>query len=235
MTNETGTTPLTIAEQNLEEAIKQLGKVLAAEPKAAAGAVLPDSTMRTIINFINQAKSYFTDYITPLTSTDRRRLFGAGFKFTGFIDAAYAGVAVNQNLLPAYMPAAKFKEDADDFTRKHNLYIILDQFAREASDVMLVSSDNAYRNSLDYYSSIKDAARRHVAGAEAEYNRLKPFFKKSKPANSEPTEAEVERDVRALLHGTKEGRVIVENKLPDVSSAKRKVIDEVQSSRAAGK
>jgi hypothetical protein len=235
MSNETEQTTVASAEKNLDEAIKQLSKALAAEPKAAATAVFPDSTMRAIINFINQAKGYFADYDTPLTPTDRRRLLGTGFKYTGFIDAAYEGAVANPNLLPSYMPAAKFKDDVDDYTRKHNLYIILDQFTREVWDSMLASGDNAYRDALDYYNSVKEATRRHVPGAETEYNRLKSFFKKSKPLSDQPTEMEVERDVRALLHGTKEGRVVVENELPNLTAAERKVVDVVHSGHVAEK
>jgi hypothetical protein len=235
MSTEETKTSVAAAEKNLDEAIKQLSEALQAEPGTTAAPIFPDSTMRAIINFINQAKGYFAAYDTPLTATDRRRLLGTGFKYSGFIDAAYAGAAVNPDLLPAYMPAAKFKDDVDDYTRKHNLYIIVDQFAREIWDSMLASGDSAYRDALDYYSSVKEAARRRIPGAEAEYLRLKSFFKKSKPLSAEPTEMEIERDVRALLHGTKEGRVVVENDLPEVAAAERKVVDEVHSGHVAVK
>jgi hypothetical protein len=100
---------------------------------------------------------------------------------------------------------------------------------------MLVSGDSSYRDSLDYYSSVKEASRRHIPGAESEYERLKSYFKRNKPLSDAPTETEVERDIRALLHDTKEGRVVVENKLPEVSAAERKVTDEVHSGHIAVK
>ncbi|MDR2628049.1 MAG: hypothetical protein LBC40_08470 [Dysgonamonadaceae bacterium] len=234
MSTENDQTAIAIAEENLNEAIQQLSEAIAAEEKAAA-AIMPDSTMRAIIGFVNQAKGYFAAYDTPLTTTDRRRLFGTGFKYTGFIDAAYEGAVTNPNLLPSYMPATKFKDDVDDYSRKHNLYVIVDQFAREIWDSMLTSSDTAYRDALDYYNSVKEASHRHIAGADAEYNRLKSYFKKSKPLTDQPTEMEIERDVRALLHGTKEGRVVIENKLPEVAATERKVVDEVHSGHVAEK
>jgi hypothetical protein len=141
----------------------------------------------------------------------------------------------NPQLLPGYMPASKFREDIDDFTRKQRLYLAAEQFAREVWDSMLVSGDNAYRDALDYYNSVKEASRRHIPGAESEYERLKSYFKKSKPLHDEPTEMEVERDVRALLHGTKEDRVVVENTLPEASATERKVTDAVHSGHIAVK
>jgi hypothetical protein len=195
MSNETENTTVTAAEEALNAAIANMSAALAAEPRAAS-AVFPDSTMRAIINLVNQAKTYFANYDTPLTATDRRRLFGTGFKYTGFIEAACEGAEVNPHLLPAYMPVTRFKEDLEDYTRKHSLYLITDQFSREVWDSLLSSGDNACRDALDYYNSVKEASRRRVTGAEAEYLRLKTFFKKSKPHSNQPTETEVARRPR---------------------------------------
>jgi hypothetical protein len=82
---------------------------------------------------------------------------------------------------------------------------------------------------------VKEATRQRVTGAEAAYNVLKDYFKRSKHASNEPTETEIERDVRALLHGSKDGRVVIENERPVVSDGERKVIDEVHSGHAAFK
>jgi hypothetical protein len=42
-----------------------------------------------------------------------------------------------------------------------------------------------------------------------------------------PTEKQIERDVRGLLSGTKEGRVTIENENPDRTGGHRHVLDEV--------
>jgi hypothetical protein len=90
---------------------------------------------------------------------------------------------------------------------------------------MLLASDAAYRDVLEYYNSVKEASRQRVPGAEAEYKLLSKYFKKSKPSKdgNAPTETQIERDVRSLLHGTKEGRIGVENENPDLSGGKRRL------------
>ena len=212
-----------------------MNEALEAENKAL-GAILPENVLQQILVYLTQEKSLFTPYETPLTPLDRRRLMGTGFKYSGFINAACAGATANPTLLPSYMTATKFKDNLDDFTRKQTLYVRSDQFAREVWDAMLTSGDVAYRDALDYYNSVKEATRHHIPGAETEYDRLKTFFKKTKRKDDDaPTEEEVERDVRALLHGTKEGRVVVENKLPSVEAAEQKVVDEVHSGHIAVK
>jgi hypothetical protein len=70
--------------------------------------------------------------------------------------------------------------------------------------------------------------QRRRTGAEAVYSKLKAFFRKSKQQNAEPTEKQVERDVRGLLKGTKEGRIVIENENPERKKGVRKVIDEAR-------
>jgi hypothetical protein len=78
---------------------------------------------------------------------------------------------------------------------------------------------------LDMY--VKTAARQRVNGAEPVYALLKPYFKRSRPGAAEPTEQQIERDVRGLLSGAKEGRVTIENENPDTTGGHRRVVDEV--------
>jgi hypothetical protein len=50
---------------------------------------------------------------------------------------------------------------------------------------------------------------------------------------TEPTEKELERDVHALLHGKKDGKIVVENISPKTTAGVRKVVDDVSKSKAA--
>jgi hypothetical protein len=233
-TTEKTKTSLATAEKELEAAVKNYASALDAEMKNSR-AVFPDSTMRAIINFINQAKGYFAPFDHPLTYVERRRLIGSGFKNFGFIEQTYANAVANPSLVPAYLNIATFKEEIDDFTGKRNLDDILKQFELQVSDSMLVASDVAYHDALIYYNAVKEAARQHVPGAEAAYNALKDYFKSHGRTKimGEPTEAEVERDVRALLRGTKDDKIVIENERLSVSGGEHKVVDEVYSERVA--
>ncbi|MDR0349832.1 MAG: hypothetical protein LBH90_10140, partial [Tannerella sp.] len=66
---------------------------------------------------------------------------------------------------------------------------------------------------------------------------LSAYFKKGKSTkeDSAPTEAQIERDIRSLLHGTKEGRIVVENENADLSGGKRRLVDETHSGHTAVK
>ncbi|GHT33380.1 hypothetical protein FACS189434_07340 [Bacteroidia bacterium] len=125
----------------------------------------------------------------------------------------------------------------DDYQRKRALYDRLIAFARIVEDSMMASGDEACHDALMYYNNVREVARQRVPGAEAVYKQLSPYFKKSKRKgeNEEPTQAEVERDVRALLHGTKDGKVIIENETPTALAGKHKVIDEIHAGHAEAK
>jgi hypothetical protein len=91
-------------------------------------------------------------------------------------------------------------------------------------------------NVVDYIcnNSVRDAARRRVPGAAALLKMLQPFFKPTRQKEEEePTEEEVERDLKALLHGKKEGEIIVKNVKPTTSGGVHEVIDEVHKGHTA--
>jgi hypothetical protein len=58
---------------------------------------------------------------------------------------------------------------------------------------------------------------------------LAPYFAKHPAKKEKPTNDDVERDVRSLLHGTREGRVVVENIKPHTVPGVHRVIDDVGS------
>ncbi|MDR2628348.1 MAG: hypothetical protein LBC40_09980 [Dysgonamonadaceae bacterium] len=175
MPNETDKTKLEAAEQKLREALEELSAAM-----GTPAALFPDHTMQAIIDLINQAKVIFSPYDHPLTPVDRKRLIGTGYKNFGFIEQAYASAIANPTLVPGYLDVITFKNDVYTFDRLRNLEEILKQFELQISDAMYVASDRAYHDATEYYNAVKEAARHRVLGAEAAYNALKDFFKRSK-------------------------------------------------------
>ncbi|MDR0546468.1 MAG: hypothetical protein LBG77_02615 [Dysgonamonadaceae bacterium] len=228
-------TKLSAVTKDLDAAAKALSEAIVSDEQATDRAAFPDSTMRAIINFINQAKGYFAAYANILSPAERGRKIGAGIKNWGFVEACYASAKANPQFLPSYLPVADFTDAMDDFMRKRTLYMALQQFLQEVSDSMLTASDLAYRDALEYYNTLKVAAREKVPGAETEYKTLSVYFKRTKTVSAEPTEKQLERDIHALLHGSKDGKVVIENERPVVSGGKREVVDEVFSGHVAVK
>jgi hypothetical protein len=199
-------------------------------PKGA----IPEEITADINALLMEAIDLFTEYGSTFTPLERNRKIAAGIKNWGFIQTAYTHAIANPQFVPNFLDMVMFKDAVDDYERKRVLLTLTQQFAKTIGDSMLTDSDSAYHDALDYYNFVKEAARQRVPGAEAEYNLLKPYFKKSKSTETgaEPTEKQIEQDVRSLLHGTKEGKIVIENEKPSVSAGKRAVADGIRTGHA---
>jgi hypothetical protein len=94
-------------------------------------------------------------------------------------------------------------------------------------NIVIEASDVLYTDALEFYASVREAAKRRVDPAETIHAELFRFFKsKGMRQGEEPTEKELKRDMNALLRGTKDGKIVVENVKPKTTGGKRTVIDE---------
>jgi hypothetical protein len=88
----------------------------------------------------------------------------------------------------------------------------------------------AYTDALEFYSSVREAAKRRVDAAETLYHALSPFFKhhRGEMENGEaaPTKKQALRDFKALESGKHDGKLIIENIRPKLTGGKRKIVDE---------
>jgi hypothetical protein len=73
---------------------------------------------------------------------------------------------------------------------------------------------------------VREAAKRRVDAAETIHKDLELFFKRTRMSGEEPTEKELKRDINALLHGKKDGKIVIENVKPKRTGGTRKVVDE---------
>jgi uncharacterized protein (DUF1919 family) len=108
---------------------------------------------------------------------DRKRLNGVGIKKQGFIEGAIESAALNQHFLPPYLNIYKFEEDFRYFI---NLKSVQDQSLQLKEFILNLvsqSADISYTDSLEYYASVREAAKRRIDGAESIYRHLEPFFK----------------------------------------------------------
>jgi hypothetical protein len=177
----------------------------------------------TILNIIQALNNYAAN----LRALDRQRHNGVGLRRLGFIEAALRLSTKFPQYFPHWLNTAKFQADLDIFNAVRSLVEVCRSLEEKAWNINVEASDMVYTDALEYYSQVQDAARRRVDSAESLYNELNGFFRSHGNRNrDEPTEMEVERDVKALLKGKKDGKVVVENIKPKMAGGKHKVIDE---------
>jgi len=213
-----------------------------------AKVVTPDAstpgTVSDLQNWLNGMQMMNRDFSalmpeignTVLTPADRRRLLGSGVRRYGFIDK----VSDSSVSFPQFWPS--FADDGQERLKTllreievlRNLMLFFESGTRTMQDLLLIKGDEAFRLAGTYYATVREAARRQVPDAAALFRLLNLFWRRRRGTSAEPTIPEVERDVRALLRGTKDGEVVVRNESNRVVKGEKIIIDETQGTPRGG-
>jgi len=182
------------------------------------------------INLLNiqlgHMKDLLDNYSQHLRALDRRRLNGVGIKKLGFIERAFELASESSEFLPHYLTLERFDSDIQYFLAFQSLCDLTKQIQEKLWNITLQSADIAYTDALEFYASVREAAKRRVDAAETIFRDLSVFFKRRRTEGSEPTEKQLKKDFNSLLHSRKDGKLIIENIKPKLSGGKHKVIDE---------
>jgi ribosomal protein L40E len=172
-----------------------------------------------------------------LRPRERRRLIGAGVRNNGFIQKVKELALANPQFAQVF-DIQSLSNCVFNFDACRNLIVDLDGFERRVRDSMLVYSDEAYSMALMFYNTIKEMARRGDGDAKVMFEMLRPFFKphgRRGQQQEEPTVKQIERDVKALLHGTKDGKIVVEGHAKHETAAEHAAIDDTYRQTGAFK
>ena len=206
-------------------------------PKAAQPKPSDSYIEQLIYDLENSMQFFITDenIQSNLTGTDRRRLFSAGVRNYGFIDKAFDIARDNPQFMPAHFDITRLNQNLRDLENLRQLMLVLQQFLQLVSNAFMLKADFCYRDALRIYASLQEQTRNRVPGAEPLFNALKTFFHRRRRQSDEPTEKELERDFKRLIHGKADGEIIIENETPHITGGVRKVIDNVHAGRSAFK
>ena len=187
---------------------------------------MPEATINQLNTELNDIKSTLDDYAAHLRVQDRRRLNGVGIHKLGFIERAYELALENGEFLPHYITIDRFGSDLQYFTEFQTLTVLCDQIREKLWNITVQSADIAYTDALEFYASVREAAKRRVDAAETLNAALSIFFKHHRAETEQPTLKKAKTDLNSLFHGKHDGRLVVESVTPKLTRGKRKIIDE---------
>jgi len=191
---------------------------------------MPQNIIDSLNHDLNAIKNVLDDYSQHLRALDRMRLNGVGIKKLGFIERAYELALENGEFLPHYLTLERFGTDIQYFMDFRSLTDLVTQIREKLWNITIQSADVAYTDALEFYASVREAAKRRVDAAESIHNALSPFFKSHgrRGANGEEVETEKQelRDAKSLIHGKHDGKIVIENIRPKLTGGKRKIVDE---------
>jgi hypothetical protein len=225
-----------------KKATNAKAKPKTATAKSALATRRPDPNQSPTVNLVNSITqdvlyliTELSNYAANLRALDRQRHNGVGLRRLGFIEAAFRLSSKFPQYFLHWLNTAKFQADLDLFNAVRSLVEVCRSLEEKAWNINVEASDMVYTDALEYYSQVQDAAERRIDSAESIYNELHGFFRHGSRNGEEPTEKQIKRDVNSLLHGKKDGEVIIKNIKPKTTGGKHEVIDETFKDSAAFK
>jgi hypothetical protein len=204
---------------------EQKTELVPAREGPAGYSALPEQSIEKLAEYLAEIRSLLENNGVSLRAGDRRRLNGVGVATEGFITRAFGYAVKNPQLLPYFVPFAKFREDYKNFVSFYSLLKTCNSVRDMLWNNALYAADTAYGDALELYAGARRSAFSKLKAFESVYRDLFPFFKKTRKAKTGPTQDEVLSDVKALLRGKRDGRVVIENVRPKVTGGEHKVID----------
>jgi hypothetical protein len=170
-----------------------------------------------------------------ITPAERRRLQGARARRWGFIERTTEIAQSNLRYAPLDWNYAEMRTITDQVQKLRAMDITVDQISRIIKDLLLQTTNEAYRMALLYYGSVQNFARRHDQAAMELFSVLQEFFRNNGIRTTEKTpvvpkplsKKQQLKDARAIIEGKKEGKMIIENEFPHVEGGSHEVIDDV--------
>ena len=165
---------------------------------------------------------------------NRRIAIGKGFRNYGFMLAANQSMNNFPELAPNFVNINDFNDVIEDYLFARDVAERTLSLTNDLRDIMNIFGNLGFNFALAYYSNVRSIAdRTRDKTAISVFNILQRFFtRKRTPQNSnEPTEMQLERDFKALLHGHKDGEIIVKHESPTTSGRVHEVLDDTHSHR----
>jgi hypothetical protein len=197
---------------------------------------LPDTFPELLPVFV-EALNYMLETFTDIShhdldATERARKIGTGIRNYGFLRRAFELAEAYPQFLTGDVSVEEFRHYADIVGALRTVIAVLRQFERVVTDSLLYYGDTAFRFALDFYSIARRRAERGDAAGVIVFNALRPFFRRGRLIDDEnPTIPEIESDVDALLHGRKDGRIVIEHESPRKTKGTHVVVDDVHGSK----
>lgn len=234
----------TVSEKKVSQNIRDAKNHLKDEQAASSAQVhdgieeqrinlLPTQLMEDTIEGLESLMEDFRDVSqNNLNTIQRRRKIGAGIKNYGFIEKVADLAEANSQFAQFFRPE-DLRNCIINFDRCRDIALILQSFARLVTNTMLVYSDTAYGMALIFYNNVKEMGRRGNPTAMELFRALQPFFKRTRHDSANMTEKQTDRELHALMHGKKDGKLVVENITPKLSGGVHKVVEEVYNDKAS--
>lgn len=151
---------------------------------------LSSDQMQQVSGALQTLQEVLGSQLVVLRPDERRELPKISERNLPFVEKVLEYCVSMPQFAPPYLSIDELKIDVSAVKNLTALQRSIDQLAMALGDTIMLSGSEAYVAALTYYNAVKQAAKVHVAGAEAVYNDIGIRFdyaRKAKPADELPT------------------------------------------------
>ncbi|MGB3587877.1 MAG: hypothetical protein WBA23_15115 [Tunicatimonas sp.] len=137
------------------------------------------------IQKIKEVQTKLAGKLIALTPEERQEIPKMSDRTQPFVEKVTGYVSSRPEFIPFYMSADELKIDVKAVNDLKQILREAEQLCQALNDTVMLSGSEAYKSSLAYYNSVKQAAKANVPNAEPVYDDLKKRFEKNRSTKSE--------------------------------------------------
>ena len=143
----------------------------------------------------------------------RQTSVGKGFRNYGFMIAANQSMNNFPQFSPNFIDNKSFNDVIEDYLFLKDVSERMLAMTNYVRDMMNIMGNFGFDFAFAYYSNVKSIVNRtDDQTAINVFNILQRFFNQRRTpiSNSQPTEMQLEKDFKTMLHANKEGKIVIE-------------------------
>ncbi len=147
-------------------------------------AAISSADMEVIIQSLGAVKSKL-NFLISLTPQEKKALFKMGNAFKPFVQMAIQTAEQYPQIISPSIDVNELKKDYELYNNLTLIFTQLSEIFEGVDNSLTASGSDCLSSSLDIYGEVK-ANRAKIAGLNAVYEEMKPFFKRSKNITEAP-------------------------------------------------
>jgi hypothetical protein len=181
-----------------------------------------------LIKILDNFRNIYVDVEFPKKNPVTK--IGHGVRNYGFVEKTRDLMRDNPKSVPDDTYYKRYALHLNEFEQIRQLCIMSQELTNEIKKTEILMGNKVFEEALGYYNYLKALVRIKFAGGAELLGALSEFFKKKKPDIQRPTEKQLKRDFDAIVHGKKDGKIVVENISPKKTKGVHIVEDDVYKS-----
>lgn len=149
--------------------------------------IIPDEVITEVTQKLGEAAAALQPYLIALTPEERKSIPKMSDKTLPFVEKTLEYCETAPQFAPPYMDREALYGDMKVTQQLTPLLRTVVAMNDGLDDTVMEAGGEGYINALNYYNSVKQAAKMNVPGAKSIYEDLSKRFEKTKSGNGTTT------------------------------------------------